>query len=439
MGRAIDCSTIEAVTNVFCLGKKMKLKTGSLRFRVLLALVLIVSVTSFLFAGGVLIIKAELEAVIFGEMAARQFDALVEQVDAGNYHESDLFVGWQFYFDDELAGVPDEILSLAPGSHHTVLVGDSVYQIQVGQLRGSPAYLTYDITEWENQEHRVLMMLLYGLGIVLIAALIMGFTATRAILAPVRRLSNRLTEIQPGERSLRIAQEYQGTEIGQIAAAFDKYMERLDQFVDRERSFTAAASHELRTPLSVMMGAVDVLAVNEQSAASMRAIERIKRACSEMLAFIEATLYMSREDASQIDQSAPADISAIVSRLLDDNEEQLRSHNIQVETHFNGSPKLKAPTSLLQICIGNLLRNAIEHTPSGRVRIDVSSDSLTICDTGEGIPADKLQEVFDRSYTTKPGGTGLGLNLVRRICDRFHWQIGIESETGVGTTVKITF
>ncbi|MBL4581664.1 MAG: HAMP domain-containing histidine kinase, partial [Gammaproteobacteria bacterium] len=384
-------------------------------------------------------IKAQLEAVIFGEMAAKQFDVLVEQVDAGTYHQSDLFSGWQFYFGDTLGNVPEQIAHLGPGSHHSVSVGDFRYQAQVGELQGRPAYLTYDVTQWEEQEHRVLMMLLDGLGIVLIVALIMGFTATRAILAPVRRLSRRLTEIRPGQRSLRIAQEYQGTEIGQIAAAFDKYMERLDQFVERERSFTAAASHELRTPLSVMMGAVDVLDSTEQSAVSKRATERIRHACGEMLAFIEATLYMSREDSNQIDQSAPVDLSTIVKRLLDESEDQLRSHNIEVQTHLGESPKLNTPSSLLQISVGNLLRNAIEHTRSGKISIVVSSDSFCISDTGEGIPANKLEEVFDRSYTTKPGGTGLGLNLVKRICDRFHWQIHIESELGTGTTVHIYF
>jgi signal transduction histidine kinase len=203
--------------------------------------------------------------------------------------------------------------------------------------------------------------------------------------------------------------------------------------------FVGNASHELRTPLSVMMGAVDVLALNEQSAASMRAIDRINRACSEMLAFIEATLYLSREDANQIDQTAPADVGAIVAALLDDNSEQLCSRDIQVETQIHASPALKTPSSLVQITIGNLLRNAIEHTYAGSIKIEVSSDSFSISDTGEGIAADKLEEVFDRSYTTKPGGTGLGLNLVRRICDRFHWQIAIESEIGVGTTVTILF
>lgn len=417
----------------------MKFKTSSLRFRVLLALVIIVTVTSFLFAGGVLIIKAQLEAVIFGEMAAKEFDALVSKVEDGSYRESELFSGWKFYFGDDVQNLPEEITSLSAGSHHTVSVGEYVYQVEVGQWRGTPAYLTYDISDWEEQEHRVLIMLLYGLGIVLIAALIMGFTATRSILAPVRQLSSRLIEIQPGERSLRIAQEYQGTEIGQIAAAFDKYMERLDQFVERERSFTSAASHELRTPLSVMMGAVDVLSSNEQSAASLRAIERIKRACSEMLAFIEATLYMSREDGNQIDQSSPADLRAIVTRLLDDNSEQLRSRNIAVETQFDVAPQLNVPSSLLQITVSNLLRNAMEHTQSGRISVEVNGNCFRIKDTGVGIPSDKIQEVFDRSYTTKPGGTGLGLNLVRRICDRFHWQIDIESETGQGTTVTILF
>ncbi|MDP5053920.1 MAG: HAMP domain-containing histidine kinase [Congregibacter sp.] len=417
----------------------MRLTTGSLRYRVLLALVLIVSVTSFLFASGLLIIKSQLEAVIFGEMTAQQFEELRAQLDAGSFQESSLFAGWQFYYRDGHTEVPAEIAQLNPGPHHSVWVQDSVYQIQVGEWQGSPAYLTYDITTWENQEHRVLTMLLYGLVFVLIASLLMGLSATRAILAPVRRLSNRLTQIQPGERSLRIAQDYQGTEIGQIAAAFDQYMERLDQFVERERSFTAAASHELRTPLSVMMGAVDVLAVNEQTPASMRAIERINRACSEMLAFIEATLYLSREDANQIDQTAPADVAAIVAGLLDDNSEQLRGRDIQVETKVHASPTLSTPSSLVQISIGNLLRNAIEHTYAGTISIDVNRDRFSISDTGEGIPADKLNEVFDRSYTTKPGGTGLGLNLVRRICDRFHWQITIDSAVGAGTTVTILF
>lgn len=411
----------------------------SLKFRILVALVLIVSVTSFLFAGGVLLIKAQLEASIFGDMVAEQMRVLTAQLDAGTYHQDALFTGWEFHTGDAAARIAPELAALAPGSHHSIATGDFIYQVEVGEWNGRTAYLTYDVTEWETQEHDVLRMLLYGLLLVLIVAIVMGLTATRAILAPVQDLSRRLTEIEPGHTSLRIAGDYAGTEIGQIASSFDKYQERLERFVERERSFTAAASHELRTPLAVMMGAVDVLSANPQSAASQRALERISRACSEMLAFIEATLLLSREEGSQIDQDSPVDLVALVERSLEDHAGQIADKSLQIERDYAASPQLSQPASLVQITISNLLRNAIEHTQGGRILIRIRDNEFTISDTGEGIPADKLAQVFERSYSTKAGGTGLGLNLVRRICDRLHWTITIDSTLGLGTVATVFF
>ncbi|MGJ8688087.1 MAG: sensor histidine kinase [Gammaproteobacteria bacterium] len=415
------------------------MKNASLKFRVILALVLIVTVTSALFSGGVLLIKAQLEEVIFGNMVADQLEDIKQLLDEERFDESQLFAGWDFYLSDNESVIAPELTQLAPGSHHTVVVDDKVYQVEVGQWQSQPVYLTYDITEWEEQEHTVLIMLVYGLVIVLFVSLLMGWTATRAILAPVRRLSSRLTKLQPGVRSKAISQDYEGTEIGEIAAAFDKYMERLDQFVEREQTFTAAASHELRTPLSVMMGAVDVLSDNTQSAISLRAIARIKRACNEMLAFIEATLYLSREGSTQIDQGSPADLAVVVERLLEDNASAIEAKSIRIEKRILGTPVLTQPLSLVQITMGNILRNAIQHTDHGVITIEIEGDRISFIDTGEGIPAENLSQVFERSYSTKSDGTGLGLNLVKRICDRFNWGIEIESEVGVGTSVCVAF
>lgn len=419
--------------------KMVLMRNVSLKFRVIAALVLIVSVTSALYVGGVLLLKAQLEATIFGNMVATQLDDLQGRLDENRYDESALFVGWDFYVGESVHTLPPEITSLEAGSHHSVMLMDKVYQVEVSDWRGQAVYLTYDITEWESQEHSVLIMLVYGLVIVLCVSLLMGWSATRVILSPVRRLAARLTSMQPGERGAPLAEDYKGTEIGQIAAAFDKYMQRLDQFVERERTFTAAASHELRTPLSVMMGAVDVLAESPQSAVSLRAIERINRACREMLAFIEATLYLSREGSTQIDQSTPADLFVIAERLLEDNAATLESKSIRVEKHFLGKPELLQPVSLIQIMLGNILRNAIEHTEQGSITIEIDKNRMSIVDTGEGIAAAHLTQVFERTYSTKSTGAGLGLNLVKRICDRFHWQLELNSAIGVGTTVLIIF
>lgn len=100
---------------------------------------------------------------------------------------------------------------------------------------------------------------------------------------------------------------------------------------------------------------------------------------------------------------------------------------------------VQAPESLVKIMLSNLLRNAIEHSHHGRIDINSDGHSLEIGDTGSGIAEADLPRIFDRSYTTKPGGTGLGLNLVKRICDRYGWTIDITSKAGAGTTVKLTF
>src|SRR5690606_16427342 len=183
--------------------------------------------------------------------------------------------------------------------------------------------------------------------------------------------AERLTSMQPRQRKLRIAQDFQGDEINRIARAFDVYLERLDQFVERERSFTAAASHELRTPLSVMLGALDVLDAQALTPASQRAAARLRRACDEMRAFIEATLLLAREESSTIQDPAPTRLKAVLHGLLEDMQPQLQERRIQVSVEVAEDFVLDQPASLLQILLGNLLRNAIEHTHDGRIDVQL--------------------------------------------------------------------
>ena len=100
---------------------------------------------------------------------------------------------------------------------------------------------------------------------------------------------------------------------------------------------------------------------------------------------------------------------------------------------------LPVPESLVKITLTNLLRNAFEHSADGVVDIHLKGNTLRISDTGSGINADDLPYIFERSYTTKADGTGLGLNMVRRICDRYGWHIAVQSQSGKGTTVEMKF
>tara|TARA_R100000900_G_scaffold31483_3_gene25629 strand:- start:65394 stop:65924 length:531 start_codon:yes stop_codon:yes gene_type:complete len=139
-----------------------------------LALVVIVTLTSTLFAGGVILIKQQLEAVIFGDMVRDQLQVLSQQLDNDAFSEAALFENWTFYFDSTTASVPAEFRSLEEGSHHSITVGENYYQVEVANRDGDKIFLSYDITEWENQEHRTLELLAYGIGFVALAAIFYG-------------------------------------------------------------------------------------------------------------------------------------------------------------------------------------------------------------------------------------------------------------------------
>lgn len=411
----------------------------SLRQRLILTTVVIVTFTSTLFAGGVMLLKQQLEEVTFGRMVREHMQVLLQNAESIHGAIDPVFTEWQFVRGEDIEALPPAVRSLSVGDHHSVRIGRKHFQINIAEHQGEKVYLLYDISEWEEQEHKLLLSLLGGVLVVLALALFMATQAANSILAPVRRLTARLATIHPDQRNVRIVGDFEDQDIGQIAAAFDAYSTRIDQFVERERSFTAAASHELRTPLSVMMGAVDVIDSNRSETAIDRALGRMRRACGEMQAFIEATLFLSREQQSGISDSSSADLCEVVLQVIDNNQEPLGSAGIEIKTDFQGKPMLEVPESIAKIVVANLLRNAIEHTPGGCIEVYVDNGKLVVRDNGEGIASDHLPKIFDRSFSTKASGAGLGLNMVKRICDRFDWDIQVDSQPGEGTEVSVSF
>ncbi|UCE54753.1 MAG: sensor histidine kinase, partial [Desulfobacterales bacterium] len=93
-----------------------------------------------------------------------------------------------------------------------------------------------------------------------------------------------------------------------------------------------------------------------------------------------------------------------------------------------------------QIALTNLIRNAIQHPASGKISVSVKDDRVMVSDTGTGIETGQLELVTQprvRGYGSK--GFGLGLSIVKRLCDRFGWDFDIESEVGRGTTMHLIF
>jgi signal transduction histidine kinase len=339
------------------------------------------------------------------------------------------------YRSSDLAELPRRIAMLKPGEMHRVRSGGRLLDVLVRDSEFGRLYITYDVTTYATQDAIALLVLAIGvIAIVIVAALAASAISTRLV-EPVTALAERLTQIDPGERHVRIGAQFAGNELEPIARSVDMFMERLDGFVEREQSFTATASHELRTPLAVMRGAVELL---ETSAADRpgagKALARIQRAVREMTEFTDALLALSREQQSAAETTC--DVNAVLARVVEDQRSVSSGKRIVLDIEAGTKLQVAAPESMVAMTIGNLVRNAVQHGTGGEVLCRSHGHELLVTNAG-ALPTENLTSA-PRRFTTHPGGHGMGLYLVRRICERYGWDISLENGPR-GVTARVGF
>ena len=227
-----------------------------------------------------------------------------------------------------------------------------------------------------------------------------------------------------------------------LAQAIHSNARRLSEFVERERNFTRDASHELRTPLTVIKMASQVLISDSVlDPYATRNVERIQSSARDMEALIEAFLLISRE----AENALPADDFAVNSVIRDELERAemlVGDRDIKLKLIERAQFCLHAPSKVVAVLIGNLLRNAVGFTDSGHVHVTIDDGEVTIEDTGIGMAAEELKLIFQpffRAQHGRRGGHGVGLAIVKRLSDRYRWPIEYESTPGKGTRVRVRF
>jgi signal transduction histidine kinase len=224
--------------------------------------------------------------------------------------------------------------------------------------------------------------------------------------------------------------------------------------------FLAAMSHELRTPLSAIAGHVDLLALDIYGPTNPQqqdALRRVKRAEEHLLGIVDELLSFARLERGRVEFHLS---SVKLSDLLDDLAPlvgpQLAAKNLEFSVPPSGdSLEVEVDRGKLIQVLLNLVSNAIKFTtPGGRISIDVAEtpDSsagqqptaqISVTDTGIGIPADKLQAIFDPfvQLGTDPAnrqGTGLGLAISRDLARGMGGELTARSTPGVSTTFVLT-
>jgi two-component system sensor histidine kinase BaeS len=287
-----------------------------------------------------------------------------------------------------------------------------------------------------------------GSGLVAFVLVALGAVA---VARGFRRLSGPLDEliaasgrIEAGDYSTRVAVDGSG-EIRSLARAFNQMSERLEASDERRRAFLADVAHELRTPLTVMQGQLEAIedGVYEPDGEHIAALLSHTRSMARLVEDLR-TISLAEVGALELELGA-VDVVALAQEVAAAYRTEAASGEIELRVDGPERCLARADRSALGRVLGNLVSNAIRHTPAGgHVTIRLAPGAhdggllIEVSDDGAGMSRELMDHAFER-FEKGPGseGSGLGLAIARDLVEAQGGRIELRSEAGAGTTVRI--
>lgn len=310
------------------------------------------------------------------------------------------------------------------------------------------AYIKFDISHM-NQDNTLIYGAFGGITVIfLLLAYLLAIIVSKKALKPLSDLASRLDHLT-SDQSIHdmhpepLAPHFSEDEVGKIATALDGYAEKMTDYVTRDKEFNADVSHELRTPLAVIKSTTELIASRPGlTKKELDRINRIERAVKQSTELIETLLLLAREERKEqhdLERTQPA---LIIKDIIEGFEPTLRLKPVTTQIIENDWLQVKAPESVVSVVLSNLIGNAIKYTPEGIIKVIIDKNSITVLDEGIGVTESELPKLFERHYrvgksTSK--GSGIGLAIVKRLCELYNWQIDISRNQDTGLSATLTF
>ena len=283
----------------------------------------------------------------------------------------------------------------------------------------------------------------------LLGGVITYFISGRA-LKPLSDFSNKIEEVQAQNLSDSRIEENKVKELNQLSVSYNKMLDRLSAAFEVQRQFTANAAHELRTPLALMQVQLDAYNLTEHpdnDASATQTIQMVTEQNERLTKMVKTLLDMS--ELQTIARDETIDLDALIEEVLVDLEPLAQEKNITLTNQCN-EVKLLGSDILIYRLVYNLVENGIKYNRiDGSVTVKAFTKDqhiyLTVADTGNGIPKDLRERVFepffrlDKSRSRELGGVGLGLALVHEIVRVHDGTIQVKDNPAGGTIFEVIF
>ena len=399
--------------------------------------------------GASLMVKRVLIQQALKEEATHLWERL-ERDPAAEVPDTANLVGHLLTVGADRRALPAELRDLAPG-FHVLSRAEGGALVEVEERNGRRLYLLF---KPERVDKLAFWFGVAPLAVVMVLVFLLAwatYRVSRRAVAPVIWLAEQVKRWHPDHPDIESIRPEAlpadtNDEARALAAALHDFGSRLGRFVERERNFTRDASHELRTPLTVMRVATDMIVADPGlSPMAQRALKRVQSANRDMESLVESFLILAREgDTGLPGEHFPA--SDVVADEVEKVRPMVAGKQVELRVEKHADFELHAPSTVLSVMLGNLLRNACRYTDTGHVTVRMTPGRIDVIDTGIGMSPEELSRAFEPFYRGAGGqtggrevGQGIGLTIVQRLADRYGWPVRIESELGRGTRAEIRF
>lgn len=295
--------------------------------------------------------------------------------------------------------------------------------------RGRIVYAVEDISniEWDDFDFLLVeaVLLCFGIIIFLVSAGFITNSATK-LSAPFTALAKKLQQESDQNLSPMTVEGELSQELSQTLDGINHFRARIKEALEREQSFTRYVSHELRTPMTVVKGSLSLLRRNEDPMVAKQ-VKRIEHAMEEMEQLTQTFLLLARDEDENQSQCELS--QQFLDNIERDIAKRIASNNVTYQADIKQTLDLKAESVLVRSLISNLVLNAINCSIDGTVNLSVTQEGIKVIDNGVGLDGKS------RGYE----GFGIGLNVVRDICNKYRWQFSLVNNPDQGCTATVSF
>ncbi|MEV6931249.1 HAMP domain-containing sensor histidine kinase [Dactylosporangium sp. NPDC051485] len=357
--------------------------------------------------------------------------------------------------DDLLAKVDEPYTVRAPGTHER-------WRVLITQRDGTYVGAAENLSMIDNAvDELVAAELFIGAGVLVVIAAV-GVTIVRTSLQPLREIERTAAAIAAGDLTKRVPESPPETEMGHLADALNTMLGQIEGAFrireaseDRMRQFIADASHELRTPLTTIRGFAELYRQGaarapEETGALLR---RIEDEASRMGLLVEDLLLLARLDQERPLSLADMDLRVIASDAVAAARAVAPDREIALDLERDEPIEVNGDEARLRQVVGNLMTNALTHTPAGtpvelRLRRDGTDALIEVADHGPGLTDEQAARVFERFYRVDKArtrrqaggshsGSGLGLAIVAALVLVHGGTVSVFVTPGGGATFQV--